>query len=103
MEKRTSELTLKTLHQMSDGLALDFQQQLEACVQDCKQRPSIEKARKVVLTLSVKPHPEDPDDVLIEPVTQRKTPTRVIEPVRARRMARRNQLQFDWFDDEALE
>lgn len=96
----STELSLRSLHLLSSGLADDFQQQLEAAVADCRQRPSLPNKREITLKLSVKPHPEDPDDVLIEPVTTRKTPARKIEPIRARR-TRANQLQFD-FADESL-
>jgi hypothetical protein len=98
---RTQELSLRTLHQLSPGLADDFQQQLEAAVLDCKQRPSLGEKREVTIKLTVTPHPEDPDDVSIQPVTGRKTPARKIDPIRARRTPK-NQLQFDYLlDDEA--
>ena len=96
----TTQLTLQSLYLMSDDLKEDFRQHLEACVADCKQRPSLAKKREVNLKLTVLPHPEDPDDVLVEAVTTRKTPARQIDRMRARRTAR-NQLQFD-FDDEVL-
>jgi len=94
----TTELSLKSLHLLSPGLADDFQQQLEAAVQDCKQRPSLPDKREVTLRLAVTPHPEDPDDVAIQPVTTRKTPARKIDPIRARRTPK-NQLQFDFLDE----
>ena len=97
---QTTELTLRSLHLLSSGLAEDFAQQLDAAVSDCKQRPSLSAKREITLKLTIIPHPEDPDDVLIEPITTRKMPARKIEPIRARR-TRRNQLQFD-FQDEAL-
>ena len=95
----TATLTLETLHKLSDGLAKDFCQQLEAAVLDCKQRPSLAAKREVSIKFTIIPHPEDPDDVLISPVTTRKTPARQIEPIRARR-SRSNQLQFDFADEE---
>ena len=95
---QATQLTLKSLHLLSPGLADDFGQQLDAAVQDCKQRPSLAAKRTVEIKLTVTPHPEDPDDVLIEPVTIRKTPARKIDPVRARRTPR-NQLQFDFAED----
>jgi hypothetical protein len=91
----TTELSLQTLHQLSPDLAADFQQQLEAAVLDCKQRPSLAEKREVSIKLTVTPHPEDPDDVSIQPVTIRKTPARKIDPVRACRTPK-NQLQFDF-------
>ncbi|MBD3674376.1 MAG: hypothetical protein HUJ26_12700 [Planctomycetaceae bacterium] len=96
----TTELTLKSLHLLSPDLAADFQEQLEAAVRDCQQRPSLSKKREVTIKLAVTPHPSDPDDVEIEPVMTSKTPARKLEVVRARRTSR-NQLQFD-FDSEML-
>lgn len=96
---QTTELSLRTLHQLSPGLADDFQQQLEAAVLDCKQRPSLAEKREVSIKLTVTPHPEDPDDVSIQPVTVRKTPARKIDPIRARRTPK-NQLQFDFRPEE---
>ena len=52
-----------------------------------------------IAELVITPHPEDADDVLIDPVTTRKTPARKVEPIRARRTSR-NQLQFDFLEDE---
>lgn len=94
----TVTLNLETLHRLSEGLAEDFTQQVEAAVQDCRQRPSLAAKREVTLKLTIIPHPEDPDDVLITPVTTRKTPARNIEPVRARRTPK-NQLQFNYYPD----
>lgn len=96
---QTATLTLQSLHQLSEDLAEDFSQQLEAAVADCKQRPSLAKKREVKLTLTIYPDPNDPDDVLIEPVTTRRTPARTIQAVRARRTAR-NQLQSDFTEEE---
>ena len=95
---QTAELTLGTLHKLSEGLTTDFGQQLEAAVEDCRQRPSLDEKRAVTLRLEVTPHPEDPDDVIIQPITTRKMPARKIEPIRARRTPL-NQLQFDWMDE----
>lgn len=96
---QTSELTLKSLYMLSPGLRDDFAQQIEAAVKDCRQRPSLAAKREITLKLTITPHPEDPDDVLIEPVTTRKMPARKIESIRARRTTR-NQLQFDFQDEE---
>lgn len=95
----TTQLDLKSLHLLSDGLREDFAQQIEAAVQDCKQRPSLAAKREITLKLTITPHPEDPDDVLIQPVTTRKMPARKIESIRARRSAS-NQLQFDFADED---
>lgn len=92
-------LTLQTLHLVSPDLEEDFRQQLEFAVADCRQRPSLAKKRTVVITLEITPHPQDPDDVVLQPITQRKTPSRVIEPLRGRR-GRNDQLQFDFAEPE---
>ncbi len=96
---QTSQLTLKSLHLISPELADDFAQQLEAAVMDCKQRPSLSEKREITLKLTIIPSPEDPDDVLIQPITTRKTPARKIERIKARRTPR-NQLQFDFTEEE---
>lgn len=96
---KSATLELSTLHMLSPDLADDFSQQVEAAVADCRQRSSLAKPRIVELKLTITPHPEDPDDVLIEPVTTRKTPARHIMPIRARRTTK-NQLQFDWMPAE---
>lgn len=90
----TATLTLETIHHLSPDLAEDFRQQLDYAVADCRQRPALAKAREVTIKLAITPHPQDPDDVLIEPVTTRKTPARVIGPIRGRR-GRNDQLLFD--------
>lgn len=92
---KTSELTLETIHYLSPDLEEDFRQQLEFAVADCRQRPSLAKKREVHIKLEITPHPQDPDDVIIQPITQRKTPCRIIEPIRGRR-GRKDQLQFDY-------
>ena len=91
----TATLKLSTLHNLSAALAKDFDEQLAAAVADCKARPAISKPREVKITLRVKPHLDDVDDVLIEPITTTKTPARQLDPIRARRSVR-NQLQFDF-------
>lgn len=97
---QTTELTLETLHNLSPDLADDFRQQVEAAVLDCRQRPSLPEKREITIKLTITPHPQDPDDVEIQPVTTRKTPARKIAVIRARRTAR-NQLQFDYEGDSA--
>lgn len=95
----SAKLELSTLHHLSAGLEADFKQQLEAAVADCRQRPALAKKREITLKLSIYPHPEDPDDVIIEPVTTRKMPARYVEPVRGRR-GRNDQLVFDFLAPE---
>jgi hypothetical protein len=81
---KTATLKLQTLHLIPD-LADDFDEQVERMVADCKARPAIDKGRKIKIEIEIKPHPQDPDDVLILPVTSSKTPARSIDPVRGRR------------------
>lgn len=97
--EQTTELTLKSLHLMSPGLAADFQQKVTSAVLDCKQRPALGQVRTVEIKLTITPHPEDPDDVLIAPTCTSKTPARKVDIVRARRTPRTNQLQFDFSED----
>lgn len=80
---------------LSPDLEADFKQQLESAVADCRQRPSLAKKREVHVKLEITPHPQEPDDVIIQPITTRKTPSRVIDPIRGRR-SRKDQLQFDF-------
>lgn len=96
---RSATMTLETLHLLSNDLCDDFKQQLDAAIADCRQRPAPSKKRRVELRLDITPHPQDPDDVIIQPVTIRKTPARLIQPIRARR-GRGDQLQFDFADDD---
>ena len=94
---KTANLKLETLHHLSDELCSDFEQQLAAAVADCRARPALKKPREIKITLRVKPHPQDADDVMITPITTAKTPAREGDPIRARRSVR-NQLQFDFED-----
>ena len=95
----TAMLTLDTLGRFSEELAENFGQQLETAVADCRQRPGQTDKRTVTVKLLITPHPEDPDDVQIEPVVVLSIPARKIEPQRARR-TQRNQLQFDFSGEE---
>ena len=69
-------------------------------VADCRKRPGLAKHRTVKVEIKIKPHPQDPDDVVIEPVTTSRTPAKALDPIRGR-CTRRNQLQFE-FDDAEL-
>jgi len=91
-------LKLDTFSQASAEAAEDWQRRLLAAVRDCVDRPSVDKARKVVLTLEVYPHPSDKDDVIIEPTVTTKTPARKHAAFRA--MASRNgQLMLKFEED----
>lgn len=94
-EPTTATLTLETLHIVSDELAQNFDQQMAIAVADCRQRPSQTDKRTVTIKVAIQPHPDDPDDVLIEPVTTLHVPSRKIDSLRARR-TRADQLQFDF-------
>jgi hypothetical protein len=96
---KTGTLTLSNLHLLSESLDDDFRQQLEAAVIDCRQRPSLAERREVTLKMVITPDPEDPDNVIIEPVTTRKTPARKIMPIKGRRTPK-NQIQFDFEPEE---
>jgi hypothetical protein len=99
MARNAATMTLETLHLLSPELCEDFKQQLDFAVADCRQRPSLSKKREVHLRLEITPHPQDPDDVVIQPITTRKTPCRMIQPIRGRR-GRNDQLLFDFSESE---
>lgn len=92
---KTATLLLENLHLLSDELKRDFEEQMKTAVADCRKRPAFAKARTVKLEIKITPHPDDSDDVLIEPVTTLKTPARKLDPIRARR-SRSDQLLFDF-------
>lgn len=91
---------LENLH-FIPGLKDDFNRQIEALVQDCKQRPGLSKSRTVKLEFEIEPHADDPDDVWIRPKISTKRPATSIDPIRGRR-TKSGQLQFD-FEEEEVE
>lgn len=93
----TATLKLETLH-LIPGLKQDFDLQIESLVADCKRRPAVGKERSLKVELKIKPHAEDPEDVLIIPVISSKRPSTEIDPIRGRR-TRSGQLQFDFAAD----
>lgn len=95
---KTAALSLETLYLLSEDLTADFSEQMRTAVSDCRRRPADNKFRTVQVTLRLKPHPDDADDVLIEPVTTLKTPARKLDSIRARR-SKQDQLQFDFLED----
>lgn len=97
---KTTTLKLETLY-LIPGLARDFDQQIQSLIEDCKRRPAVPKKRTLKCELSIVPHAEDPEDVLIVPVISSKRPSTEIDPIRGRR-TKTNQLQFD-FDDSISE
>jgi len=91
-------LKLDSFSQASPEAADDWQRLLLAAVRDCIERPSVDKARKIVLTLEVYPHPSDKDDVLIEPTVTTRTPARKHEMFRSM-ITRNGQLLLKFEDD----
>ncbi|PQO39372.1 hypothetical protein C5Y96_05825 [Blastopirellula marina] len=98
---QTAALNLETLAQLDPELAELYAELLTEAVQDCKARPHLQKARTVVLSLSMVPVEDDPEDVCLEWNVGLKTPSSVKTrnpkrgPVRARR-SKTDQLQFDF-------
>jgi hypothetical protein len=92
---QTAALQLETLHLLSEELKRDFTEQMKTAVADCRRRPAYAKPREVHVRLKITPHADDPDDVLIEPITTLKTPARPLDKIRARR-SKNDQLQFDF-------
>lgn len=93
MSNETKLLCLETLH-LIPGLKDDFDEQYKRLVEDCSKRSSLQKARKIKIELSLTPHENDPDDVVVETTTSSRMPARVIDPIRGRR-TKTNQLRFD--------
>lgn len=93
----TATLKLETLH-LIPGLKEDFDRQIESLVADCKVRPGVGKPRVLKVTIEIKPHKQDVDDVWISPVIESKRPATAIDPIRGRR-TRNGQLQFDFSED----
>lgn len=63
MEMERVELTLASLADLDDGkVVLMFGAELKRCLQDCLNRPTDGKARKVSLVCSVKPVADDDGD-----------------------------------------
>jgi hypothetical protein len=91
---KTATLCLETLHLLSPDLGLDFDQQVQAAIADCRQRPGNSKKREVMLKLT----PEITEEVLIHPITTRKTPARELDPIRGRPTPK-NQLQFSFSEE----
>jgi hypothetical protein len=94
----TATLELRTLHLLSDPLCGDFKRKVRAAVEDCRERPGTRLPRTITLTLSIKPHPDDADDVIVTPKISGNLPQRTVEPIRAR-TTRAGQLQFDFDPD----
>jgi hypothetical protein len=91
-------LQCSTLH-LLPGVAEDFGDQIKRLVEDCKSRPAIDKPRILKVELRISPHPQDANDVSIEPILTTKSPARRHDPIRAR-CSRTNQLQFDFVSDD---
>lgn len=75
---------LESLHKI-DALKEDFDRQLKAAVEDCRERPGLKQAREVTVKLKIVPHAQDADDVVVHVQTTSKTPTRAIDPYRMQR------------------
>jgi len=94
---KTALLKCETLH-LVPGLKADFDAQVTAAVEDCRRRPGVNKKRTVIIEVEIKPHPQDPEDVWIEPVIKSKRPATKIDPIRGR-ITRTGQLQLDFSED----
>lgn len=91
---KTAPFKLEQLH-LVPGLAEDFNRQVAALVQDCKQRPGLNKPRMIKVEIEIKPHANDPEDVWIKPKLSTKRPATAIDPIRGR-ITKAGQLQFDF-------
>jgi len=66
---------LETLHKV-EHLAEDFDAFLAAAVGDCKERPGMQKRRKITIDVDVLPDKEDPQDVVVVATVGSKMPAR---------------------------
>ena len=96
---QTAELRLETLHLMCPDLVDEFAKVMTQLVKDCRDRPAVNKDRKLILTFHIAPHENDPEDVIIAPVVSSKQPSRQLEVHRAR-TGRTGQLMFDFGSTE---
>lgn len=98
----TTDLNLKSLHLLSPEMREKFDEKIRQAVADCRQREKVTANRKIELLLKIKPDPDDPDDVSIEPVVKCSFPaesmTDNIHPMKGR-TGLAGQLQFDFSDD----
>lgn len=97
---KSTQLSLATLHMQCPDLANQFDRVLKELVMDCRERPGVSKDRKMTIAVHVKPHPNDPEDVLLYPVMGSRRPAVEFEAHRLR-TSRSNQLIFDFGDAEA--
>jgi hypothetical protein len=96
---KTGVLTLATVAEASPKAAADFLDKLRAAVLDCKENPDQKKDRHVKLKLLISPRPGDPDDVVITPVIESKTPAKEHESFYSRG-SKTGQLKFDFAEEE---
>ena len=99
-QKQFTDLTLKSLHLLSDTLSDDFAEKMQAAVRDVRQRVGLSANRTVTIKLSVKPHPEDADDVSLQCEVTSSTPARKHESLRLIRNNKTNQLRFEFSEDQ---
>ena len=86
MKKDFQVFSIRALHAIDEGeLEKDFDQQLRMLVADCLERPGIDKARKLILEIELKPDQKSNgtcDDVFVECSTHSKCPNRPVRPYR---------------------
>ena len=85
---------LKSLHKI-EKLEEAFRAELAAAVADCRARPAINKPRKVVIELQIKPDKSDFDDVIIDHRVRGKVPELLIDPYKMQATQRGLQFQPD--------
>ena len=79
--------------QKIDALREEFNRRMSDAVADCKSRPGVKQPRVVTLIVKVTPHPQEPDDVLVDHEVKAKTPTKHIDRYRMQATAN-NGLKF---------
>ena len=100
MEKKTGTtdlkaLTLATIGDLNDELAVTFDALLAGIAADCNERPGVTDKREINIKLSILPSEEDIEHVLVVPRISNKIPAREFEPVITTRTIE-NQLTLDF-------
>jgi hypothetical protein len=80
MSKQLQLFLLKNMH-LVQGLADDFDGQIQTMVRDCKERPGMKRPREITIRVRLTPH-ENGEDVLLEVTTGNKLPTKMAEKYR---------------------
>lgn len=97
---QTLNVELETLGHLIPDLSTEFAKQLKQLVKSCREASSDPRNRTLTIKVIVKPHPNEPEDVMLTATVGSKSPAKELEVVRAR-TSRTCQLQFDFDSRDA--